>query len=61
MRIFLTGIGCVGKTTIGKKMGELLGLRFFDLDYEIEAILVNRNKIKFYSWIYRNCLMKFLT
>lgn len=37
MRIFLTGVGCVGKTTIGKKMAELLGVRFFDLDNEIES------------------------
>ena len=37
MRIFLTGVSCVGKTTIGKKMGELLGVRFFDLDNEIES------------------------
>jgi len=36
MRIFLTGVGCVGKTTIGKKMGELLGIRFFDMDNEVE-------------------------
>ena len=36
MRIFLTGVGCVGKTTIGKILGELLGVRFFDLDNEIE-------------------------
>jgi dephospho-CoA kinase len=34
MRIFLTGVGCVGKTTIGKIMGALLGVRFFDLDKE---------------------------
>ena len=37
MRIFLTGVSCVGKTTIGKKVGELLDVRFFDLDYEIES------------------------
>lgn len=37
MRIFLTGVGCVGKTTIGKKMGELLGVSFFDLDSEVES------------------------
>ena len=36
MRIFLTGVGCVGKTTIGKIIGKLLGVRFFDLDNEIE-------------------------
>ncbi|MCK4485532.1 MAG: hypothetical protein KAU38_02080 [Desulfobacterales bacterium] len=37
MRVFLTGVSCVGKTTIGKKVGELLGVRFFDLDHEIES------------------------
>lgn len=37
MRIFITGVACVGKTMIGKKMGELLGVRFFDLDDEIES------------------------
>ena len=36
MRIFLTGVSCVGKTTIGKIIGKLLGVRFFDLDNEIE-------------------------
>lgn len=36
MRIFLTGVSCVGKTTIGKKIGELLGVGFFDLDNEVE-------------------------
>ena len=37
MRIFLTGVSCVGTTTIGKKMEELLGVMFFDLDNEIES------------------------
>jgi shikimate kinase len=37
MRIFLTGVSCVGKTTIGMKVGELLGIKFFDLDQEIES------------------------
>ena len=41
MRIFLTGACCVGKTTIGEKMGELLGIRFFDLDCEIESFFGN--------------------
>jgi len=36
MRIFISGIGCVGKTTIGAKLGVLLGRSFFDLDDEIE-------------------------
>ena len=36
MRIFLTGVGCVGKTAVGARLAELMGLRFFDLDREIE-------------------------
>jgi shikimate kinase len=37
LRIFLTGVSCVGKTAIGGKMGEFLGIKFFDLDQEIET------------------------
>ena len=37
VKVFLTGIGCVGKTTIGSKLAELLSIHFFDLDLEIEA------------------------
>ncbi len=37
MRIFLIGVSCVGKTTIGAKLAALLGCPFFDLDYEIES------------------------
>ena len=29
-RIFLTGVGCVGKTTIGEKAEALIGLNFFE-------------------------------
>lgn len=36
MRIFLVGVSCVGKTTIGEQLASLLGLQFFDLDHEIE-------------------------
>lgn len=36
MRIFLTGVSCVGKTTVGAKLAALLGCQFFDLDKEIE-------------------------
>jgi adenylylsulfate kinase-like enzyme len=32
MRIFLAGISCVGKTTIGARLAGLLKYRFFDLD-----------------------------
>ena len=37
MRIFLTGMSCVGKTTVGRELAELLGVKFFDLDHEVEA------------------------
>lgn len=36
MRIFLTGVSCVGKTTTGALLAGLLEYRFFDLDVEIE-------------------------
>ena len=36
MRIFLTGVACVGKTTIGAELAARLGLAFFDFDKEIE-------------------------
>jgi len=36
MRIFLSGVSCVGKTTIGKQLAQETGFEFFDLDYEIE-------------------------
>jgi shikimate kinase len=37
MRIFLAGVGCVGKTTVGSRLADLLYCRFFDLDLEIES------------------------
>jgi shikimate kinase len=36
MRIFLAGVSCVGKTTIGAQLAGLLEYRFFDLDAETE-------------------------
>jgi len=36
MRIFLAGVSCVGKTTIGVRLAGLLEYQFFDLDVEIE-------------------------
>ena len=36
MSVFLTGVGCVVKTTVDLRLAELMGLRFFDLDTEIE-------------------------
>jgi len=36
MRIVLVGVGCVGKTTIGRSLADRLALPFFDLDEMIE-------------------------
>jgi shikimate kinase len=36
MRIFLTGVSCIGKTTIGAELASLLGFSFFDFDNEVE-------------------------
>jgi ATP-dependent protease HslVU (ClpYQ) ATPase subunit len=37
MKVLLTGVSCVGKTTVGAKLASLLGYPFFDLDHEIET------------------------
>ena len=36
MRIFITGVSCIGKTTIGSILASRLSYAFFDLDREIE-------------------------
>ena len=36
MRIFVSGVSCVGKTTIGARLASLLEYRVFDLDVETE-------------------------
>ncbi len=36
MRVLLSGVSCVGKTTIGAILARRFGCRFFDLDAEIE-------------------------
>jgi shikimate kinase len=36
MIIYLTGISCVGKTTIGKMLAEKMEYSFFDVDEEVE-------------------------
>lgn len=36
MILYLVGISCVGKTTIGKMLAKNIGFSFFDLDEEIE-------------------------
>jgi shikimate kinase len=36
MRIFIGGVACVGKTTIGARLADFLRRRFYDLDVETE-------------------------
>ena len=36
MKVFIAGIGCVGKTAVGARLAERLGCQFYDLDREIE-------------------------
>jgi shikimate kinase len=43
MRIFLAGVSCVGKTTIGAQLAGLLECGFFDLDIEIERFFETTN------------------
>ncbi len=52
MRIFLAGVSCVGKTTVGIQLAALLGCPFFDLDNEIE---------RFFSMPIEHLQDKFLT
>lgn len=36
MRIFISGVSCVGKSTVGRQLAEATGYRFLDLDNEVE-------------------------
>lgn len=36
MKIYIVGISCVGKTTIGGLLADYLGFSFYDLDVEVE-------------------------
>lgn len=35
--MFLIGVACVGKSTIGSRAADLMGVPFFDLDHEVES------------------------
>ncbi len=65
MRVFLTGVSCVGKTTVGRELVELLGANFFDLDDEIEMFFgtsIERLENKYRTiQSYRNGAAKALT
>lgn len=50
MKIFITGVSCIGKTTIGKHLADKLGYQFYDLDEEIEKYFeksIGRIKLEF--------------
>jgi len=52
VRILLTGVGCVGKTTVGRMLSKLLDVPFFDLDEELEDFFgtsVERLQSRFHS------------
>jgi shikimate kinase len=36
MKIYIIGISCVGKTTIGRLIADYLGFSFYDLDSEVQ-------------------------
>ena len=36
MIIYLVGMSCVGKSTVGKMLADSLGFTFYDLDQEVE-------------------------
>lgn len=37
LAVFLAGVSCVGKTTIGARLAARIGYRCYDLDSEVEA------------------------
>ena len=39
MKVLLTGVACVGKSTTGAELASLLGVPFFDLDTECGSLL----------------------
>ena len=49
-KIYLTGVGCVGKSTVGEILARLMNYSFFDLDKEIEKFFgtsISRIKSRF--------------
>ena len=36
MKIFISGVSCIGKSTIESKLAKIMNYKFYDLDIEIE-------------------------
>jgi shikimate kinase len=50
MKMYLVGVSCIGKTTIGKRLAENLSCQFFDFDVEVEkyfAMPISKIKARF--------------
>jgi len=41
MILYLVGVSCVGKSTIGKMLADRIGFSFYDLDDKIEVFTAN--------------------
>lgn len=65
MLVLLTGVSCVGKTSVGSALAELLGVPFVDLDDEVERQLgapIERLQQRFGSLeVFRDHAAKVLT
>ncbi len=63
MVILLTGVSCVGKSSIAKKLAENVNFIFFDLDIEIEKYYgntISRLKAEIlteYSWMLKGVVV----
>jgi len=52
MKIFLVGVSCIGKTTIGKHLADRIERQFIDFDEEIERYFlmpISKIKARFFS------------
>jgi len=65
MKIFLVGVGCVGKSTIGKQFAKDTGYKFIDFDTEVENFFgrsIPELKKKFKTeYLYRKNISKVLS
>ena len=41
MFLFITGVSCVGKTTIGNLIAQKLGIEFHSVDYHVSRLAID--------------------